>query len=102
MTFVYTALILTAPLWVPFVLTALYAFGIRSYVPKNHLPIADTLYLTSHALALLTAITLFVLEIFSWQLALLYRILWLILLGVPMLGGVCFVIVLCVMASDSW
>lgn len=102
MTFVYTALILIAPLWVPFVLTALYAFGIRSYVPDNHLAIADKLYLASHALALLTAIALFVLEIFSWQLALFYRILWLLVLGGPMLAGVCFVIVLCVMASDSW
>lgn len=102
MDFGYIALTLLSPLWVPFLLTAIYAFGVRTYIPKARLPLMDNLYWGGYALAILVAVTLFILEIWGWQLTLTYRFLWLVILGIPMLFGVFFMVFLSIMASDSW
>ena len=102
MDFGYIALTLLSPLWVPFLLTAIYAFGVRTYIPKARLPLTDKLYWVCYALAILLAVVLFILVVWGWQLTQAHRLLWLAGLGIPMLGSVFFMVFLSIMASDSW
>lgn len=100
-----TIMALISPIWVPMLMTGLYAFGIRSWLssrlPKQ-LILMDELYWCVYVVLWLCAVVVFVKQIFGFDIRPLYQ--WLLLagLGVPMLFAMAGVLFLSLMATDSW
>lgn len=97
-----TMVALLAPVWLPMLLTGIYAFVIRDWLTAQMRPTADKVYWWVYFGLWLVAMGLFVTEIFGWQMALIYRWLWFVVLGIPMLMAMFIVLYLSIMAADSW
>lgn len=102
MVFFMSILTLLAPIWVPMSVVGLYAFIVRKRLPVAYLSISDKLYWCLYFGLWLIASVGFCLEIFSWQMAFLSRVLWLLALGLPMLIAMAGVLYVSLMATDSW
>mgnify|MGYP001714528111 CR=1 FL=1 len=66
-TILATILALSSPIWMPILITGLYAFVIRGKLPKTSLITADKLYWVFYFVCWIKAASVFVSEIFSWQ-----------------------------------
>lgn len=95
-----TVVALLAPLWLPMLTTFAYAFVIRRRLANPQT--ADKSYWFVYFGGLILAVVGFVLEIFGWHIELLYRLLWLVFLGIPMLMAVFVMTMSAIMIAGNW